>query len=711
MGSLKGLFCGAALAALMVAAPHARAADAGFTMEQALSYPYPLEMASAEHGDRVAWVRDLKGVRNVWIASGPDFTGRQLTHYTADDGQEITQLTFSPDGSQLVFVRGGDHDENWPAAGNLDPDPDSSTVQPKVAIWGVSLSDGALTKIAEGDAPTLSSKGQLAYLVNDQVWTTTLDGKGKPEQLFFDRGHDGDLQWSPDGSRLAFVSERGDHAFIGVFTGKDKPLTYLAPTTNIDESPRWSKDGTRLAFTRRRGIGGPPQPLLKETPEPWSIWVADASSGDGHKTWQSPDTPHGSYPGTAGGANLSWAVGDRLVFTAELDNWPHLYSVAAAGGDATLLTPGQFMVEHVTESRDGKYMVYDANTGATANDLERRHLFRVPVDRAAPEELTGGTTLEWSPFMASNDRVAFIGNDGRRPPQAQIVGLDGKGLRNMSANDTPDGYPWQDFIIPKPVTYTAPDGTVVHADLFQRPGGAAQPAVIFVHGGPPRQMMLGWHYMDYYSNGYAVNQYLAAHGFTVLAVNYRLGIGYGYDFQHPENSGPRGSSEYQDVLAGAHYLQHLPGVDANRIGIWGGSYGGLLTALALARNSDTFKAGVDFHGVHDWSHTIGPRLPDVAHRYEKGDHDAAMATAWTSSPDADVAKWTSPVLLIQGDDDRNVDFHETVDLARRLEAQHTYFEEMVIPNEIHGFLRYDSWLRADSATAAFLAKELKPSGN
>ena len=587
------------LAAL--AAMAAALAGAGFTMEQVLNYPYPLEMASAEHGDRVAWVRDYKGVRNVWIASGPDFTGRQLTHYTADDGQEITQLTFSPDGAQLVFVRGGDHDENWPAAGNLDPDPDGSTVQPKVTIWGVSLTDGALTKITEGDAPAISAKGQLAYISNDQVWTTTLDGKGKPERLFFDRGHDADLQWSPDGSRLAFVSERGDHAFIGVYTDKDRPLLYLAPTTNIDQSPRWSKDGARIAFTRMRGRGGPPQPLLKETPNPWSIWVADASTGEGRKTWQSPDTLDGSYPGTAGEANLTWVAGDRLAFTAELDNWPHLYSVPAAGGEATLLTPGQFMVEHVTVSRDGRYMVYDANTGATPNDLERRHLFRVPVDRAAPEPLTGGETVDWTPVMASNDRVAFISNDGRHPPQAQIVSLDGKGLRNIGANDTPADYPWQDLIVPKPVTYTAPDGTTVHADLFQRPGSSAEPAVIFVHGGPPRQMMLGWHYMDYYSNGYAVNQYLAAHGFTVLAVNYRLGIGYGRDFQHPADGGPRGSSEYQDVLAGARFLQHLQGVDPNRIGIWGGSYGGLLTGLALARNSDVFKAGVDFHGVHDWS--------------------------------------------------------------------------------------------------------------
>ena len=117
-------------------------------------------------------------------------------------------------------------------------------------------------------------------------------------------------------------------------------------------------------------------------------------------------------------------------------------------------------------------------------------------------------------------------------------------------------------------------------------------------------MLLGWHYMDYYSNAYAMNQYFAAHGFVVLSVNYRLGIGYGAAYHHPEHSGPTGAAEYQDVVAGARFLQARPGVDAHRIGIWGGTYGGYLTALVLARNSDIFKAGVDMHGVHDWSQFV-----------------------------------------------------------------------------------------------------------
>src|SRR5206468_4870526 len=142
----------------------------------------------------------------------------------------------------------------------------------------------------------------------------------------------------------------------------------------------------------------------------------------------------------------------------------------------------------------------------------------------------------------------------------------------------------------------------IHGQLFDASGsGRAKPAIVYVHGGPPRQMLLGWHYSDYYSNAYALNQYLASRGFIVLSVNYRLGIGYGYDFHQPPNSGSRGAAEYRDIQAAAAYLRSQARVDGSRIGIYGGSYGGYLTALALARNSDVFAAGVDIHGVHAWS--------------------------------------------------------------------------------------------------------------
>ncbi len=689
---------------------------AKLTLEQALGYPFISGLTAADPADRIAWVQDVRGVRNIWVADGPGFRPRQVTRYAEDDGQELTGLTFSPDGARLLYVRGGDHDANWAAEGKLAPDPAASPEEPKVTIWSAAPDGGAApVKLAEGDVPALSARGVLAYVKDDQVWTTTLDGRGKPERLAFDRGKARSLAWSPDGSKLAFVSDRGDHAFVAVYTDHAHPLVYLQPSTGRDEDPVWSPDGSRIAFTRQPGAGGAPEPLLARTPHPFSIWSADAGTGAGQPAWRSPDTLDGSYPEAITGVNLTWAADGRLGFAADLDGWRHLYAVPAAGGAATLLTPGKFMVEDVALSRDKRSFVYSANTGgANVGDDDRRHLYRVALEGGPPVALTSGGGIETGPVAAGAQVAAYISWGSRRPPVLETVWLDGRPSRTVHGDGgTPlddtavRTYPSADLVVPRLVNFKAADGTTVQGQLFQRDdGGAPKPGVIFVHGGPPRQMLLGWHYMGYYSNAYATNQYLAAHGFVVLSVNYRLGIGYGRAFQQPDHAGYAGASEYQDVLAGARFLQGVAGVDPNRIGIWGGSYGGYLTGLALARNSDLFKAGVDFHGVHDWSTDLEDWVGAAKKRYEEGDRAEAMRVAFQSSPDADVKTWRSPVLLIQGDDDRNVHFSETVDLTRRLDAQGVRHEELVIPNEIHGFLRYASWLEADRATAAFLTREL-----
>ncbi len=317
--------------------------------------------------------------------------------------------------------------------------------------------------------------------------------------------------------------------------------------------------------------------------------------------------------------------------------------------------------------------------------------------------MTQGDGLEWTPVVTGDGKtVVYIAAGAQRPPLVAVLALAGGKPQLLGTERIPAAFPQGALVVPRKIVFKAADGTVVHGQLFERPGFAGKrPGIVFVHGGPPRQMLLGWHYRGYYSNAYAVNQYLASRGFVVLSVNYRLGIGYGHDFHHPPHAGSAGAAEYQDVLAGGRWLAAQAEVDAAKVGIWGGSYGGYLTALALARNSDVFAAGVDFHGVHDW--TSGRA---AASRYEKGDADSARTVAWFSSPVASVANWKSPVLFIHGDDDRNVSFHETVDLARRLDALGVRYEELVLPDEIHGFLRYRSWLTADSAAATYFGKML-----
>src|SRR5260370_15609218 len=148
--------------------------------------------------------------------------------------------------------------------------------------------------------------------------------------------------------------------------------------------------------------------------------------------------------------------------------------------------------------------------------------------------------------------------------------------------------------------------------------------------------------MDYYHNAYAMNQELASRGYVVLSVNYRTGIMYGRHFREPKDGGPRGGAEYKDILAAGKYLQSLPNVDAKRIGLWGGSYGGYLTAMGLAHDSDMFAAGVDLHGVHDWS-AFQEEFPANA-----SDHDAAGKLALQSSPKAAIAPWRSTRRLLHG---------------------------------------------------------------
>jgi len=234
---------------------------------------------------------------------------------------------------------------------------------------------------------------------------------------------------------------------------------------------------------------------------------------------------------------------------------------------------------------------------------------------------------------------------------------------------------------------------------------AKRPALIFFHGGPRREMLLGYPAMGYYSNAYAMNQYLASRGFVVLSVNYHCGIGYGMEFRQCLHAGADGASEYADVLAAVKWLRARKDVDAARIGIWGGSYGGYLTAMALARNSDLFAAGVDFHGVHDWN------LEDNAGDWLMGNNaqkDAIAAKAKASSPIADVMRWRSPVLLIHGDNDPEVAFNQTPMLADALRARHVPVEELIFPDEVHEFLLHKDWVAAYEAEAAFFERVLKP---
>jgi dipeptidyl aminopeptidase/acylaminoacyl peptidase len=684
-------------------------APQSFTISQIKSYPFPTSLTAARTGSRIVWVLNEQGHRNIWVAEGPAFTPRRLTSYTEDDGQDLTSVSIAPDGNHILYVRGGDFGSNFDDA--LPVNPAGLPAMPAVQIWLVPFAGGTPRALGEGEGPAFSPRSNLVTFERDrQIWIAPVDGSSPPRKLFTARGSNGNPEWSPDGTKLAFVSSRGDHAFIGIYTNDSTPLRWLGPSTARDGSPRWSPNGREIVFIRRPGGGGPSDSVLVRRHQPWSIWTADASTGETRRLWSAPETLRGSVPSTQGGTNLHWAANDRIVFLSYMDGQPHLYSIASRGGTPLLLTTGPYMAEYISLSPDRRTLVFTANTGPAADDIDRRHVVKVPVDRAAPVVMTPGTGLEWTPVVTGDGKtLAFISATPQRPPVPAVMPLDGGTQRLIGEDRIPRDFPTARLVVPRAVKYRASDGVEVHAQLFDAEPRASgrRPAVIFVHGGPPRQMLLGWHYSDYYSNAYALNQYLASRGYVVLSINYRLGIGYGYEFHRPAKAGSQGASEYLDVKAAGEYLRALPSVDPRRIGIYGGSYGGFLVALALARDSDLFAAGVDIHGVHDWTTERARGLMNRDRYEEPPDMELALETAWRSSPVSSIATWKSPVLLIHGDDDRNVRFSQTVDLVQRLQRAGVPFEEIVIPDDTHHWMRHANAVAVNEATADFFDRKLR----
>ena len=739
----------AALLASAVLTPALRA-QSGPTIAQFLSPASPLDLSSASRADRIAWMAYEEGMRNVYTAAGPDFKPVRLTSFMKDDGTDLTDVIVSDDGSMIVFVRGSaPNREGWVA--NPSHDPDGA----EQAIWAVRSAGGPAWRVAQGRNPVVAPDGSsVLYLKDGQIYRSRLTSGVEPDSMDLglkpfvnEWGRQTEPVWSPDGTMFAWTSERENHALIMVYHLSTRTVDYIAPSVDCDSNPVWSADGSQIAFLRRPGvpfgrqaqqggggIGNPRGHAYQPTSAaatsffgrgrggPFSgcssgfgrgfgrgggrggnradttqnnnsdeaglfdarfsggytlsLMVADVADGQAHEVWHNePDDRV-----FAGMNNIRWE-GDNIVFplVPPRDEYERYFSISLTKpGEPVMLTTTDGLIENATSvsfSPDGRTLFYCTN----AKDIERRHIWAVPTSGGKPRRISTGDGVETYPQpIASGNQVAVLYFNAKQPASVALVPTLG-GDPQIIFPTLPADFPQAQHVVPQIVITKAADGMEIHNQLFlptDMKRGEKRPAIVFVHGGPVRQMLPAYHYMQFYHWAYAYNQWLTSQGYVVLSINYRGGVGYGRSFRSAEGTNARGNSEYQDVVAGARYLQSRADVDSTRIGIWGLSYGGLLTSEALARNSDIFRAGADLAGVHLYGESLD-----------------STAVSFKASSAAHVDTWTSPVFLEQGDDDRNVDFSQTVGLVQLLRANHVYYELTVWPDETHEMMIHAKWLK------------------
>jgi dipeptidyl aminopeptidase/acylaminoacyl peptidase len=470
-------------------------------------------------------------------------------------------------------------------------------------------------------------------------------------------------------SKVGDSAEQQRIAIIGVDSGEVKWVTPDTGDRRVRLStPIWSEDGTRAVLTARSD----------DNKDRWLL-ALDPATG---KTRVLATDHDDAWLGGQGGSGMGWLKGDRDVyFLSEREGFSHLYAVSYDGGPPRALTSGKWEVlaARLNEDRTRFYLT------TNEPDPSEVHLFSMPAEGGERTRITKTAGSHRAVVSPDEKWIADIGSYTNRPPELYVMeNRPGAEERRLTTSPTAEftSYPWQDVPV---VHFTASDGVEVPARLY-KPGKYARggPAVIFVHGAGYLQDVHKW-WSSYYHE-YMFHHFLMEHGYLVLDVDYRGSAGYGREwrtsiYRH------MGGRDLLDHVDAARWLVSAHGVSPKRIGIYGGSYGGFITLMALFTEPDVFAAGAALRPVTDWAHYNHGYTSGILNLPQK-DPEAYRR----SSPIYFAAGLKGALLICHGMVDTNVHFQDTARLVQKLiELGKTNWELAVFPVEDHGFVQPSSW--------------------
>ncbi|MGZ8844988.1 MAG: prolyl oligopeptidase family serine peptidase [Pyrinomonadaceae bacterium] len=452
----------------------------------------------------------------------------------------------------------------------------------------------------------------------------------------------------------------------------------------------WSEDGKNAVLMARAA----------DNKDRW-VMLLDPATG---KTKVLATVHDDAWVDGPGAFTLGWLPdNDQVYFESERDGYAHLYSMSISGDEPKQLTSGQFEVSDVRLSKDKTKFYFTSSEGGPF----QRHLFSMATTGGPRTQITGLPGLNQVDISPDESTLADVRSYSNKPPELYLLQnqpMDEKesaSIKPVTTSPIPEFFT-KDWIDPRLVSFKARDGATVWGRMYMpanyKGGG---PAVLFVHGAGYLQNVHRW-WSSYYRE-YMFHHLLMESGFVVLDIDYRGSAGYGRDwrtgiYRH------MGGKDLTDHVDAVNYLVKEHGVDRKRIGLYGGSYGGFITLMAMFTEPDVFAAGAALRPVTDWAHYNNGYTSNILN-LPQGDTEAYKK----SSPIYFANGLKGALLICHGMVDVNVNFQDTVRLVEKLiELRKENWEVAPYPVEDHGFEREESWADEYKRILKLFVTNLKP---